>query len=304
MRGEEPDESGGAAPRQPAAVLAGRIERQLAGMRAAQVARIVQLRETLGVELFRWDDTGLAQAVSAWHSAGRQLHFQRLRQGWVARLLGRHRERYAQFIAAHERTTACAAPVKAQLLALTREHGEQGAALLAARQGLSELEAQWQQLNAAVDEGVTWLQDMCTQLSDARMQGQGDPQLAALAEAAQRFTQEFKRLQSVGTIAHDIAVRGNNVMQRRAALLAGVRVATESFDKVWTARLAPLVAALREGRSAKAHIPKAAEAHDELMKRLAAGADACGALQHEEHLLAEHLDLLQREIDAPRDQDD
>jgi hypothetical protein len=297
MRGEPQDDPGDAAGREPAAVLAARIQRQLDELYEARAPRLAQGCVRLQSGVFGWDTTAVVQTVSALHSAGRQLHFLPLRQSWIARLLGRHRAAHARFIATCERIIACAGPAKAQVLALAGGEQDHTAA---ARQALLEFDLEQQRLNAAIDQGVTWLQDMCTQLAGARGRGSDDRELESLAEAAQRFTQEFKRLQSMGAMAQDIAMRGNTVLQRRAALLAQLRLGMERMDNGWVDRVGDLVKQLKAGRSATRAIPKAIEAHDEMMKRLAAAIDACGALQHEEHLLARHLGLLHEKLQRPR----
>jgi predicted aconitase len=90
------------------------------------------------------------------------------------------------------------------------------------------------------------------------------------------------------------------VLDRRAALLEQVRVEMREFDAHWMARLGELVAVMRAGRNAIPAIPKAIEAHNDFMKRLAASVDACGALQHEERLLAQHLAMLQEDLQQQR----
>ena len=295
MRGEEGD-PGDVPSGQPPHVLAAWIVRRLDELRGVGVARMAGLCNRLQSEAFEWDHTQLAQAVSALHSAGRQLHFLPLRQGWVARLLGRHRAPWARFIAASERIAACAAPAKAQMLALTGAEPHHTAPV---RQALVELDAEYRRLDGEIDQGVNWLQDMCTQLAGAREHGSADRELGSLAEAAQRFTREFRWLESVNAMAHDLTVRGHNVLRRRMALVAQVRLEIERFDTVWTERVGGIVQQLRAGRNVAAAIPPALEAHDEMMKRLASAIDACGALQHEEHLLAQQLDRLGRELQEP-----
>lgn len=293
MRGEEAGDPGDAPSGQPPHVLATWIRRRLDELRGARLARLAQLCARLQSEAFEWDHAPLTQALSVLQAAGRQLHFLPLRQGWIARLLGRHRAPYARFIAASDRIVACAGPARAQMLALTGADQHHTAP---ARQALVELDAECQRLDSEIDQGVTWLQEMCAQLAGARERGNADHQLESLAESAQRFTREFRWLESVSTMARDLAVRGHNVLRRRMALAAQVRVEIERFDTAWTDRVGGMVDQLRAGRSVAPAIPGAIAVHDEMMKRLAAARDACGALQHEEHLLAQQLDRLQREL--------
>jgi hypothetical protein len=294
MQGADTDCIPNTAPPQPAYALAAAIRRQLVEMRSTHVYRLDQLRARLHADLFEWDNALLAQALAALHSAGRAIHFPSLRQGPLARLLGRERAARAHFIAAFGRIVACASQVKTQLADLAIGNGP---AMLGGTRVLAEMESESRALDEGIDQGVTCLHDLCTQLADARTPGRNESQLATLAELAQFFMQEFKYLQTMSSMARDIAVRGNSVLARRAALLDQARAHIQAFDQVWTQRLGDIVTELQAGRGAQPHIPKAVETHDELLKRLAAGADACMALQHEEHLMAHQLGMLAREIE-------
>ena len=292
MRGEEKNDPGGAA-RQPPHVLAVWVQAQLRDIEQNQVQRLDQLRARLQAEAFQWDHKPLAQAILGLQSAGRELQFLPLRQGWIARLLGRHRVAHTQFIVAHARVTALAAEVRTQLGQMAACHEDRAAG---PRRALLEIDMEMKTLEKWVDQGVTWLQDMCTQLAEARQQGRDEPQHASFAEAAQSYTQQFKRLQTVEELVHGLIVRGNTILARRAALLEQVRADAQLFEQAWSQRLDHLVDELKAERSALPHIPKAIESHDDLMRRLGASVDACSALQHEEELFAQQLELLQAEI--------
>jgi hypothetical protein len=274
--------------------LSARIQQQLVSMRGEQVQNVLQLRARLQSLVFDWDGALLAQALEALHSAARAMYFQPLRQGWFARLLGCQRTARTQFIEACERAVACASQAKDQLAELAVGRGEPVAQ---ARRVLAELDFEGQALNAGIDRGVTGLQEMCTQLAHARMRDDDDEHLAALAGMAQLYTQEFKLLQSIGSQAHEIGVRGNSVLARRVALLEQARNHMDAFDQAWLSGVRGIVAELGAGRQALRGLPKAIEVHEQLLKRLSASADACTALQHEEHLLAHQLGMLERDIE-------
>lgn len=278
-------------------VLAAWIRELLGDVDRAQVRRLAQLRAQFQSDAFEWDSAVLAQGVSTLHSAGRELHFAPLRPGWLDRATGRYRDAYARFIAAHDRMVACAVRLKKELADLA---GGLKAHTANARRVLVELEMEWNALQAEVDQGVNWLQDMCMQLGDQRAAGGDDRRLAALAENAQAFTQEFKRMQSVASVAREIGVRGHALLERRAALLEHVKRDADAFEKGWMRALGLLVAELKAGRTSPPSVSQAIEAHDEAMKRLAAASDACSALHHEEHLMAEHLGMLREVLDARR----
>src|SRR5438105_3154981 len=119
MRGIYTDPEANPAASQPPYVLAAWIQEQLGDIHKTQIRRLQQLRARLQTEAFEWDDAMLAQATTALHSAGRELHFLPLRQGFIGRLLGRHRAANARFIAAYDRVVACASQLKAELAQLS-----------------------------------------------------------------------------------------------------------------------------------------------------------------------------------------
>ena len=296
VRGDDTDPPPDAPQRPSAQQLAGRIQELLHEMRHARIAQLQQICTSLQACTSKWSDAPLAAALSALHSAGRELHFLPLRQGWVARLLGRHRAAYPRFAAAFGHMAANALRVKTHVHVLAST-GEESISTM--RRTLQELGPALDDFDKLIVHGVTWLQDMCTQLADARARGSEDPALASLAEAAQRFTQEFKHLQAVGTTAADVLMRGNTVQQRRTALLAQVESDMRFLDETWMPRLSRLVADLKAQRNPGPVIPKAIEVHDELMKRLSAAVDACDALRQQHPLLAQQLAGWQEDLDGP-----
>jgi hypothetical protein len=279
--------------RQPPHVLAAWVGELLAEVRATHVRHLSQLRVRLQSDAFEWDNSAIAQAISAVHSAGRELHLRQLRQGWLDKLLGRHKAVYARFVAAYDRIVACAARLKAEAaeLAASAKTHHTGATRV-----LVDLDMELNALQAELDRGVGWLQDMCTQLADAAKAGRAEPQFAQCAESAQVFTAQFKGLQSLCSIGREIRVRGNDVLVRRAALLEQVRADVEAFEKAWMRAVAKVVTDARAGRDPARAAARMLETHDELMKRLSLSADACSALTHEEHLVAQQLLLLRQEI--------
>jgi hypothetical protein len=295
MQGMNTEGEGGSAPGESASVLSGWIRELLADVQHTQVRKIEQLRARLASEIFEWDNTQLAQALQALYSGGRELHFAELRTSWLVRAMGRHKAAFQRFAAAVDRMDAGAAAVKqhAQALAGSLKDHQQ-----AARRVLMELEVECKELGTEVDHGVNWLQPMCDDINRQRSEGARDPGLATLAEAAQSYTQAFKHLQSLGAMVRDIGVRGQAILDRRGALLGQVRADMDAFDKQWNARVGDVAAAVRAGHTNLRGIPAAIEAHDDAMKRLEAELDACGALQGEEHLMAQQLEALREALAA------
>jgi hypothetical protein len=276
---------------QPPEVLAAWIQELLGDVHDTHVPRLAQLAAQLQSGAFEWDSAALAQALTTLHSAGRELQVRHLRQGWLARLLGRHRAPAARFAAAYERIVACAARLKmeaAELAGGLKPH------LAGARRVLVELEMECKALQQEVDRGVTWLQELVTQM--AHLRADDHPQLPALADAAQQATAQFKWLQSLATVAREIGVRGNHLLARRTALVEQVRADSEAFDKGWVAAARPAAEAVKEHRHPAPLLADAAAAHESLMKRLETATDACAALQDEEHLMAQQLGLLRGDL--------
>ncbi|MEJ6021718.1 hypothetical protein [Ramlibacter sp. PS4R-6] len=289
MQGIDSEGGGGPEGRQPAPVLAAWIRELLGDVQSTQVRKLEQLRARLEGQIFSWDNSELARSLQALYSGGRELHFAELRTGWLQRMLGRHKPAFQRFAAAVDRMDGSVGGAKAQALALAasfKDHNQ------AARRVFVELDLECKELAAELDQGVTWLQQMCEDINGQRKGGAADRQLATLAEQAQAYTQDFKRLQSISALVRDIGVRGQAILDRRSALLEQVRAEMEFFEKQWSVKVGDLAAAVRAGHTGLPGIPKAIEAHDEAMKRLEAALDACGALQGEEQFMDEQLESL------------
>lgn len=283
--------------RQPPAVLESWIRDLQKDAGEAQVGRIAELCSRMDTGRTEWNAAALAQHISALHSAGRELHFDRLRPGWLRRVTGRYKREHERFIAAHARFVSGTTRLKAEAAELGNSFKGRATAT---RRILVELDMEWNALQGEVDQGVNWLQDLCFQLSEDHTRGDDDPGVMSLAEKAQGFTQQFKRMQSLVSLSREIGVRGQALLERQAALLERVRADIGYLDKDWARPLGRLVADLKAGRTAPAGVPAAIEAHDHLMKRLATSADACAALQSEEHLMAQHLQMLRETLETRR----
>lgn len=295
MRGAPANGDSEPVPNQGAEVLDARIRERLEEMHGPLAKRLVHACSQLHAELVRWDNASLAQALIDMNFAGRDMSFLPLHRNWLMRLLGRHRSAYARFVASHSHVDGRAGKVKSQASRLEAGHDQHAGA---ARAFIAEIEAAQHAIHAAVEEAVNWLQPMCTQLAQARANGNADSRMQTLAESAQFHTLALKRFEAACTMAHDIVVRAGHVLERRAALLEKVRHGMHEFESHWRPGLARLMEDLLADRTAARAAPKAIEAHNDLMKRLAAAVDACGALQHEERLLSEHITILQAQLQA------
>lgn len=281
--------------RQPPQVLAAWIQDQLGDVQDTQVRRMEQLRSQLQSTTFEWDSVSLGQAVATLNSSCREIHLEDLRQGWLARQMGRHKPVYARFAAAYERMVTCAVRMKTVATKLAADHKSHAAG---AKRVLLELGIECNGLQAEVDQGVTWLQELCLQLNALGEQNSGDPQLPQLAGSAQAYTKSFKRLQSAAAVTQELGVRGQSLLDRRAALLEQVRGDSQFFESSWVRLVGKVVGDIKAGRTSFPGAGDAAEAHDELVRRLGITSESCAALQHEEHLMAQHLDMLRKELEA------
>lgn len=295
MTGIQNDNNAGE--RQPPHVLAAWMQDQLADVQDEQVRRLAQLRSQLQSDLFEWDSMSLGQAVATLNSSCREVKFDELRHGWLARKLGKHKPFYARFVGAYERMIACEVRIKTVGTQLAADHKTHAAG---AKRALLEMGIECKGLQSEVDQGLTWLQDMIEQLNILGARNSGDPQLPPLAEAAQALTQRYKRLQSGASIAQELGVRGQSLLDRRAALLEQVRGDVDYFEKNWVRMIGKVAGDAKAGRSSFPGIGDAVEAHDELVRRLGNTSESCSALQHEEHLMAQHLEMLRKELETRR----
>jgi hypothetical protein len=284
--------------RQPPHVLAAWMRDQLHELFGTHARRLAELRAEMQSLAFEWDAGLIAQGVTTLRSAGRELRFDNLRHGWIARRLGKHKAPHSRFAAAYDRMVDAAQRLK-------RETEELGGALLkshvaGAKRALLELDMESRALQSEVERGVTWLQDMCVQINEQRQQGSADPDLASLAEAAQVYTQEYKSLESAASIVRDMKLRMQGVLDRRAALVDALRADSDKFDRDWSPAVGRIASHVDAGRTSIPGITEAVEAHDAMMRRLETVTEACAALQHEEHLMAQHLDMLRRELETRR----
>jgi hypothetical protein len=280
---------------QPPDVLASWIEGLIAQVRQSQVQRLLHVQVKLQSDAFEWNDTLLGQSLEELDAAVRGLDFNVLRRGWLDRLLGRHRAAYPRFIAAHQRIVAAMAAVKAhagELAANQKEHAS------ASYRVVSELDVQWQALSREVAQGVRWLQEMCEELG-RRAGADPDTQdkLELLAGRARAFTEDFKRLQDASSMAHDVSQRARSVIERRSALLELVRGDIENFEKVWTRRVGNLANEAAAQRPSFPGLPKAIETHEDFVKRTGISTDACAALQGQEQLMDQELELLRAQLE-------
>jgi hypothetical protein len=267
------------------------------GLEQAPARQLADLQGRLRAMAHDWDAGALEHALTALATAAPALRFGELRVGWFARRFGRHKPVFARFAAAHERILALAEELRAQQSRLLALHKDQVAG---SQRVLDELAAGSDGLQAGLLQGVTWLQEMWTQISRRREEGGADSALADLAEAAQAYTHEFKRMQAIAGIARDLGVRMQGLLDRRAALCDLARRDLEKIDGPWARALGRVLSEMKSGRAPVTAISGAIEEHMQLLRRLDVTLDSCSALQQEQHVIAQHLELLRRELEALR----
>ena len=282
---------------QPPQVLGAWVQEQLAQMERVPVRNLAGLQGPLRAAAYEWDAGALEQALTALATVAAELRFDELRVGWFARGFGRHKPVYARFAAAHERIVSAARELRAQQSRLLALHKDLAPA---SRRLLVELAGGAEALESGVEQGVTWLQHMWTQITQRREEGGADTALADLAEAAQAFTHEFKRMQGIAGIAGDLGVRMHGLLDRRAALCDLCRRDLEKIDGPWSRALDIALGEMKAGRVSDGAITSALEEHMQLLRRLDVTLDSCSALQQEQHVVAQHLELLRRELEVLR----
>jgi hypothetical protein len=280
-------------PRLRAAALGARIREQLAEMRAREVPKLEQLCVRLQTEISSWDNRPLAQSLRALYSNGRDLHFAQLRAGWLKRALGRHVAGFHRFSAVADRIATTAAGMVSQVASMSAAFAahDQGV-----RRTFDELGTACKELGVQVDRAVTFLQQMCDDINRERVEGSVDRELATLAEAAQLYTQDLKRLQGIDAMVCDLDIRGKGILERRAALLEHLRTDMAGVARTWLDQVARLGAAAGTGRRRVPGVGEAIATHEDAMKRLEAALDACEALRGEEQFMEQQLEQLREAL--------
>jgi hypothetical protein len=277
-------------------VLSADLRERLADLQS-MLGNLEDIRGRLEREMFSWDNAPLANALRMLHAGARELRFADLRTSWLHRALGRHVAPFERFASAVDRLSATAAALRMHALGMSAVFNDHNQA---ARRIFVELDEACSDITAEVDRCVAALEQMCDDINRQRVEGSADHRLATLAEAAQSYTQELKRLQGICSMVRDIDVRGLGILERRGALVEQAKAHTETLADEWIERVGEVAGDARAARSRMPGLPAAIETHDSAMKRLEAVLDACGALQGEEHLLAQQLEhmrtaLIERE---------
>lgn len=282
--------SGAADSAQPAALLAASIGRLLQDVQSAQLARLRELRLRLQCDAFAWDNALLTHAIEVFLAASRKLDFGLLRRHSVwARLTGAaeaavraFRNSYGDVVGAAER-----AKQEFELLSCDyRAHTSR------ARKLVVELDLEYRELDREIDQGAEWLVELSYAIETADVP-------AALSSRAMVHSTQLKRCRRVSALAKEITILGQNVLERRAALLERLKLDLNGFEQIWLQRVAHLGPKAADRNFPLLLLDKGQEVHAELIARLELTRAACMALQVEEQAMARRLAILRDCLDQP-----
>jgi hypothetical protein len=267
---------------QPAKMLAALVGQLLKDVQDRQIAPFQQLRSKLQSDAFAWDNALLTHSVQAMLAASRNLDVQSLRNcGFWARLTGATERAAREFDNNYRDVLSAAAKARQELEILSRDYRAHASS---ARRLIVELDIECRVLNRDMDQGAEWLVELSYAIAEAG-------ELRALSTRAMALSGQLKRFRTVSTLAQEITILGQNVLERRAALLEMVGIDLNGFHKVWVRR-ARIVAEAGNRRVPFPVLEKARQVHAELVTRLELTSAACLALQMDEQSMQRRLAML------------
>lgn len=280
--------SSAAANVQPAKLLAARVGQLLEDVQGAHLGRIRQLQSRLVSDAFTWDNALLTHAVKVFLAASRNLGFQSLRnRGVWARLTGATEVAAHVFGKKYDDVVGAAGKARQEFEMLSRDYR---AHTSSARRLIVELGMEYRALGRKLDQGAEWLVELSYAIEKAG-------ELRTVSKRAMALSAELKRCRLVSALAKEITILGQNVLERRAALLERMKLDLHGFDKVWLQRVANIGTQAVDRRFPV--LDKAREVHGELITRLELTSAACMALQMEEQAMARRLAMLRDCLERP-----
>lgn len=268
---------------QPAKLLADRVGQLLEDVQAAHLSRILQLRSRLQSDAFTWDNALLTHAVEVFLAASRNLRFQSLQiHGVWARLTGATEVAAHVFGKKYDDVVSAAGRARQEFEMLSRDYR---AHTSSARRLIVEFDMEYRALDRKIDQGAEWLVELSYAIEKAG-------ELRTLSTRAMALSAKLKRCRLGSALAKEITILGQNVLERRAALLERMKVDLHGFDKVWLQRVANIGTHAVDRRFPPPVLDKAREVHNELITRLELTSAGCMALQMEEQAMARRLAML------------
>lgn len=276
---------------QPAKLLAASVGQLLEDVQGTHLSRIRQLRAGLQSDAFIWDNASLTHAVEVFLATSRNLGFQSLqdRGGVWARLTGAPEVATHAFARKYDDVVGAARKAKQEFDLLSRDYR---AHTSSARRLIVELEMEYRDLDREIDQGAEWLVELSYAIEKAG-------ELRALSARAMALSAELKRIRLASALAKEICILGQNVLERRAALLERMQLDLHGFDKIWLHRVGNIGTTAVGRRPSPLALDKAQDVHDELIARLERTSAACLALQMEEQAMARRLALFRDFLERP-----
>jgi hypothetical protein len=275
---------------QSASMLAAWVGQLLEDVRRTHVARFQQLRPKLQSDAFAWDNALLTHSVQGWLAASRNLDFQLLRRrGFWARLTRGAEGAAREFGRTYEGVLSAAAKARQEFEMLSRDYR---AHTSSERRLIVELDIESRALNREIDQGADWLVELSCTIEKA-------DELRGFSTRAMALSGELKRLRAASTLGREITLLGQNVLERRTALLEMLKFDLHGFDKVWVQRLSNIRKKAVDRQVPLPALETAWEVHCELLTRLERTSAACLALQMEEQAMARRLAMLRGCLEGP-----
>jgi hypothetical protein len=285
-----PQSSGTVQDAQPAKLLIAWVTQLTEEVQGAHFGRLRQLRSRLQSDAFTWDNALLTRAVEVFLATSRSLEFQSLRNcGVWARLTGATKVVAFVFAKKYDDVVGAAGTARKEFEVLSRDYR---AHTSSTRKLIVELDMEYRALDREIDQGAQGLVELSYAIEKT-----GEPR--ALSSRAKALSAELKRFRLASALAKEITILGQNVLERRAALLERMKLDLHGFDKVWLQRVASILTKPGDRRFPVPGLDKAREVHGELINRLELTSDACTALQMEEQAMARRLAMLRDCLERP-----
>jgi hypothetical protein len=279
-----------AATAQSAKILTAWVGQLLKDFQGTHIARFRQLRPNLQSDAFAWDNALLTHSVQGWLAASRNLDFQSLlHRGFWTRLTGGAYGAAHEFSRAYEDVLSAAAKARQEFEMLSRDYR---AHTSSARRLIVELDIESRALNREIDQGAEWLVELSYTIEKA-------DELCASSTRAMALSGELKRFRAVSALGKEITMLGQNVLERRTALLEMLKFDLNGFDKVWTHRVSGIRTKAVDRQIPLPVLEKAWEVHSELLTRLERTSAACTELQVEEQAMARRLAMFRDLLEEP-----
>jgi hypothetical protein len=264
------------------------------------VARLAELRSDLQQHEARRDFAPVSEDLSRMAAALQQLDFGLLqqKQGFFARQSGKGKSVVAEFAAQFDRVESAVESFAQQSKLLQGKEQDQASGT---DRALVEFEVEFRALEALIDQGARWLQDMRNQLKTREAEAADEESRRQVREDAQRcelLVTRLKLLRALSTAAHQRQQQSQATAARRAALVSALQNNVSGRVKQWRSRVEPLATAAREGQAAGHSLEGPMDCHRDLQMCIKEALADCAQAQSHEKTLVESLDALAAPLQA------